>query len=159
MNKTLIPDLRKQRGWTQEHLASKCNLSVRTIQRLEAGDDTSLETLRLIAQAFNVKVGDLFKSISDNAKGSEIKTMNDEQITQMKKRKEESKLIRNTIQMLFILAMMIFGYLLHNSNYTSVLGIIWVFLWPLGFYAIKLIKIYYIDPKLDKKYPLTINIK
>ncbi|MCL0311549.1 helix-turn-helix transcriptional regulator [Apilactobacillus sp. TMW 2.2459] len=159
MNKTLIPDLRKQRGWTQEHLASKCNLSVRTIQRLEAGDDTSLETLRLIAQAFNVKVGDLFESISDNAKGSEIKTMNDEQITQMKKRKEESKLIRNTIQMLFILAMMIFGYLLHNSNYTSVLGIIWVFLWPLVFYAIKLIKIYYIDPKLDKKYPLTINIK
>lgn len=159
MNKTLIPDLRKQHGWTQEHLATKCNLSVRTIQRIEAGDDTSLETLRLIANAFNVKIGDLFESISDNAKGSEIKTMNDKQTLQIKKRREEGKLIRNTIQMIFIFAMMLFGYLLSRSNYTHVLGIIWVFLWPLGFYAIKLIKIYVIDPKLDKKYPLTQNIQ
>ncbi|WP_054657638.1 hypothetical protein [Apilactobacillus ozensis] len=61
--------------------------------------------------------------------------------------------------MIFILAMMLFGYLLSHSNYTSVLGIIWVFLWPLGFYAIKLIKIYIIEPKMDKKYPLTQNIQ
>ncbi len=33
-----ITDLRKEKGFTQEELVEKCNISVRTIQRIEAGE-------------------------------------------------------------------------------------------------------------------------
>lgn len=55
-HQTRITLIRKSRGLTQERLAELTNLSVRTIQRLEAGDDSSLETLRLVAKALNVAV-------------------------------------------------------------------------------------------------------
>lgn len=35
-----ILELRKEKGWTQEELVEKCNLNVRTIQRIEAGNVT-----------------------------------------------------------------------------------------------------------------------
>lgn len=34
----IITDLRKEKGLTQEELVEKCNISVRTIQRIEAGE-------------------------------------------------------------------------------------------------------------------------
>ena len=36
----VITDLRKEKGLTQEELVEKCNISVRTIQRIEAGEVT-----------------------------------------------------------------------------------------------------------------------
>ena len=33
-----IAELRKAKGLTQEELVEKCNLSVRTLQRIESGD-------------------------------------------------------------------------------------------------------------------------
>ena len=33
-----IVELRKKKGWTQEELVVKCNLNVRTLQRIEAGE-------------------------------------------------------------------------------------------------------------------------
>ncbi|HTO36647.1 MAG TPA: helix-turn-helix transcriptional regulator, partial [Flavobacterium sp.] len=35
-----ISDLRKAKGLTQEELVEKCNINVRTIQRIEAGEVT-----------------------------------------------------------------------------------------------------------------------
>jgi transcriptional regulator with XRE-family HTH domain len=35
-----ISELRKAKGLTQEELVEKCNLNVRTIQRIEAGEVT-----------------------------------------------------------------------------------------------------------------------
>lgn len=51
--------LREARGWTQEHLAVASDLSVRTIQRVEAGHPPSSETLMALASVFNVGVGQL----------------------------------------------------------------------------------------------------
>ncbi|MEF7476961.1 helix-turn-helix transcriptional regulator, partial [Pediococcus pentosaceus] len=62
-NKTLIADLRKQKGLTQEKLADISGLNVRTIQRLESGEDASLETLRSVAVALKVEVAELFESV------------------------------------------------------------------------------------------------
>ena len=39
LGKTII-ELRKQKGLTQEELVEKCNITVRTIQRIEAGETT-----------------------------------------------------------------------------------------------------------------------
>jgi|GEM_PF-511988 len=50
---------RQKRSWTQEQLAERAKLSARTVQRIECGADASLETLRLIADAFGIDVDSL----------------------------------------------------------------------------------------------------
>lgn len=51
----LIKDLREERAWSQEHLASVAGLSARTVQRLEAEGNASLESKMAIAAAFGVE--------------------------------------------------------------------------------------------------------
>lgn len=46
--------LRKERNWSQEKLSEKCGLSPRTIQRIEGGNKSSQESIRLLAIAFEV---------------------------------------------------------------------------------------------------------
>lgn len=50
---------RLKRAWTQERLAELTRLSVRTIQRLEGGAEPSAETLRVLAEVFELEVEDL----------------------------------------------------------------------------------------------------
>ena len=50
----LIQKLRLQRGWSQQQLADLCGLSVRTIQRLEKGQDASVESLKSLAAVFEI---------------------------------------------------------------------------------------------------------
>ena len=54
-----IKRFRLARGWSQEQLAEICALSVRTIQRLENGDNASLETLSALAAAFEINISEL----------------------------------------------------------------------------------------------------
>lgn len=54
---------RLKRSWTQEHLAEIARLSVRTVQRLERGEEPSVETLRMLAEAFAVPVESLRASV------------------------------------------------------------------------------------------------
>ena len=50
-----IAALRKEQGLTQEELVEKCNLSVRTLQRIEAGDVTPRPiTIKLIFEALEI---------------------------------------------------------------------------------------------------------
>lgn len=51
----LIKALREERAWSQEHLASVADLSARTVQRLEADGNASLESKMAIAAAFGVE--------------------------------------------------------------------------------------------------------
>jgi transcriptional regulator with XRE-family HTH domain len=54
-----IAELRKARGLTQEELVEKCNLSVRTLQRIESGEVMPRShTLRVIFAALDYKVFD-----------------------------------------------------------------------------------------------------
>jgi transcriptional regulator with XRE-family HTH domain len=69
MTDTQVKELRTTRGWTQERLATESGVTVRTVQRLEAGNDASLETLSLIASALHVPVRDLFVGIEDDEFG------------------------------------------------------------------------------------------
>ena len=49
-----IADLRKAKGLTQEELVDKCNLNVRTLQRIESGEVTPRTyTIRLIFEALD----------------------------------------------------------------------------------------------------------
>ena len=60
MNDMRITELRRLRGWTQERLAEESGIAVRTIQRVEGGNDASLESLSSIARALEVPVRELF---------------------------------------------------------------------------------------------------
>ena len=51
-----IKQLRLSKNLSQEQLAEKSKVSVRTIQRLEAGNEASIETLNLVAGALGVPV-------------------------------------------------------------------------------------------------------
>ena len=51
----LIRKLREDKGWSQEHLAAVSGLSVRTIQRLEAEGNASLESRSAITLALGVE--------------------------------------------------------------------------------------------------------
>ena len=50
----LIQKLRLRKGWSQEQLAQASGLSARTIQRIEAGQPASTETLKSLAAVFEV---------------------------------------------------------------------------------------------------------
>ena len=64
-----IKKYRKANGLTQEQLALKTNLSCGFIKNLEAKSvraTISIETLELIAECLNVKIGNFFEDDSDN---------------------------------------------------------------------------------------------
>jgi len=61
-----IRDLRKEHDWSQAQLAEIASLSIRTIQRLENTGKCSYETLLSVAAAFDMKVQELTKLLSNN---------------------------------------------------------------------------------------------
>ncbi|MEK1357644.1 helix-turn-helix transcriptional regulator, partial [Limosilactobacillus fermentum] len=72
MNKTNVSQLRKQHGLTQQELADKSYVTIRTVQRLEAGEDVSLSSLSAIANALSVPISGLFDDIEQKEKEQEI---------------------------------------------------------------------------------------
>jgi transcriptional regulator with XRE-family HTH domain len=51
----LVQKLRLQHGWSQQQLADASGLSVRTVQRIEAGYPASTESLKSLAAVFGVE--------------------------------------------------------------------------------------------------------
>ncbi|MGU5723208.1 2TM domain-containing protein [Aeromonas sanarellii] len=58
----IVRKLRLQRGWSQEQLAAFTGLSVRTIQRIEQGQQPGLESLKALASVFELDVTQLQES-------------------------------------------------------------------------------------------------
>ena len=54
-----VRQIREARGWTQSHLADAAELSLRTVQRIEARHTYAPETLLALAAAFDIDIGDL----------------------------------------------------------------------------------------------------
>ncbi|CAI8185458.1 MAG: Uncharacterised protein [SAR116 cluster bacterium] len=64
-NKTNLRDIKKmrlERHWSQEQLAEMSGLSVRTIQRIENGENAGLESLKSLAAVFDTNIKDSNKS-------------------------------------------------------------------------------------------------
>ncbi len=71
----LIKELRLKKGITQEELAAKTDISVRTIQRIESGDvDPRAFTLQSIAAALEVDYEVLVSAETDLAASNEKET-------------------------------------------------------------------------------------
>lgn len=67
----IIKKLRKINNWSQEQLAVFSGLNVRTIQRVESGHSTSIETLKSLAAVFEVNVELLSQEVSTIDKNSD----------------------------------------------------------------------------------------
>ena len=64
-NKTNLRDIKKmrlERHWSQEQLAEMSGLSVRTIQRIENGENAGLESLKSLAAVFDTDIKDSNKN-------------------------------------------------------------------------------------------------
>lgn len=85
----IIRKLRLQRSWSQEQLAEFSGLSVRTIQRIERGQQPGLESLKSLAAVFEVDISEL-KPESEIDSANCIDASEDEQeaIEQVKELKD-----------------------------------------------------------------------
>ena len=59
VNGSTVKALRQARGWTQQHLADACDVSLRTIQRVEKTDSASHETVLGLCAVLEVDRADL----------------------------------------------------------------------------------------------------
>lgn len=158
-HKTRITLIRKSKGLTQEKLAELSHLSVRTIQRLEAGDDSSLETLRLVANALNVSVTELFESVSDENKEKEINYLAKEQTKQIEQRKSEKQIFNIKKLSIFILILLLAAFIdKFPENIQGIVGILWLGIFFLSLYLMKYMKSNW-RLKMNEKYPLTRDLK
>ena len=84
-----IKQLRLAKHLSQEQLAEKSKVSVRTIQRLEAGEDASISTLNRVASSLGVKVGDLFPTTDSDRQKVKIQSADEQLQYQLHQRHEE----------------------------------------------------------------------
>src|SRR5207248_1331633 len=68
----LIKAVRTHQGWTQETLANLSGLQTRTIQRVEQGQPSSIDTRRALARAFRLDDIDYFNSLKQFPSDAEI---------------------------------------------------------------------------------------
>ena len=59
VNASTIKSLRQGRGWTQQHLADACDVSLRTVQRVEKFGTASNETVLGLCAVFEIERTDL----------------------------------------------------------------------------------------------------
>jgi DNA-binding XRE family transcriptional regulator len=62
LNTQLLKKLRDDRAWSQEQLATVSGLSLRTVQRIEADGNASLESRKAIASALDIDAAQLVES-------------------------------------------------------------------------------------------------
>jgi transcriptional regulator with XRE-family HTH domain len=136
-----VRTLRIQHNWSQEQLAHMSGLSVRTIQRIEKGDNIGLETLKSLAAVFEVNVSDLKedRSMTPEVTISEVKSNSDESIQQQKDVLEKAKSIKNLYLIIFCLSVIFILFIVPNYNDGENLGPIVVvgisFIAMVGYYA------------------------
>lgn len=149
MNTTRIADLRQEIGWTQERLATESGVGLRTIQRLEAGNEASLETLSLVAEALRVSVTDLFTSIDDADFGDRVEALESRAVEQQASRDRIIAAWRwlyvgiGVVLTMFSFTMGQYGLVLVLSYWTGGLMILVALRWIV------------LEPRLNVRYPLS----
>lgn len=155
MNETRIVDLRTRRGWTQERLAEASGITVRTVQRLEAGSDASLDTLTRVAGALEVPVRDLFATVDESDYGRAVTALDARAARQQERRDTVTdglEALYYGIGALFTIAVVV-GV---ASNAFANLAIFlipayWIAGWLLSLFLFLVV----VSPRLDRRYPLS----
>lgn len=72
---------REERMWSQEHLADLAGIGLRTVQRIENGDNASQDSVMALAAAFNVDVAALTMDPEAEAAKSAQKSLDEKAAT------------------------------------------------------------------------------
>ena len=148
MNQTRIIELRQAKGWTQERLANESGVGLRTVQRLEAGQDASLETLSLVADALMVPVRSLFSTIDSEDLSNRVDSM--------QSRVDELQAARDRITTAWRWLYVGIGIVLTLLSFTFAQGfVLFLSYWTGGYLILAAIRRIYLEPHLDAKYPLS----
>lgn len=155
MNESRISELRRAKGWTQERLAEASGITVRTVQRLEAGNDASLETISLVAKALDVQVGELFQSVQEPSFSQAVEGL--ETRTRIEQERRDSA--TQAVVMIFraVGLLVTFGTVILATT-SNVGWYIWLIIpayWVAGRRLLEALFRLRIDPRLDAKYPLS----
>ena len=111
-----IADLRKAKGLTQEELIEICNLSVRTLQRIEAGEVTPRTyTLKLIFEALELNHDNFFETSLGSGKGLKSKWLEQFYISFI----DLFNLKTKTMKKITILSVVVFTVVFGISSLTS----------------------------------------
>lgn len=119
-----VQKLRLKKGWSQQQLADFSGLSVRTVQRLEAGQAASPETLKSLAAVFEVD----FASLNPEppmtpASESELATPapGNSHSNSISAEREELEAFRHVRQLR--------GFYGHLAKYALVIPLLWLINW------------------------------
>lgn len=149
MSTTRIADLRQEIGWTQERLATESGVGLRTIQRLEAGKDASLETLSLVADALRVPVRELFATIDDAQLSGRVESLD--------ARAEAQQAARDRITAAWRWLYIGIGVVLSLVSIT--LGqyglVLFLAYWTGGYLILVAVRRIYLEPRVEARYPLS----
>lgn len=106
MNLYRIRELRLARAWSQEQLAELCSLSVRTIQRIENGEQASLETLSAIAAVMDLKVGELYCPHASQEQDTPSQAVDQRVIDARKAVEDEMAFVRQLLRAVILCAVL-----------------------------------------------------
>jgi len=120
-----LKKMRLERHWSQDQLADMSGLSVRTIQRIENGENAGLESLKSLAAVFEINILDSKKS---------------EDLEQIRKEEEYVQNIKGLYKLSAVAILSLIAPLIiainDSSNWTSFL--LFLFSWAilLGIYSL-----------------------
>ncbi len=142
-----IKKMRLERHWSQDQLAEMSGLSIRTIQRIENGENAGLESLKSLAAVFEI-------NITDSDKTQEMK--------QIRKEEEYVQNVKGFYKLLAIAILSLvvpFIIAVNDSSHWNVF--LWILLsWGviLGIYSLNIFDLFgeqwkrkMIDKKFKKK--------
>ena len=83
VNAKKIKELRTGKGWTQQHLADACAISLRTVQRVERYGNASQDTVLGLSSVFEIHQSDIIVPEEAIEDISEAEKNNDSQLKQL----------------------------------------------------------------------------
>ncbi|SUP82188.1 putative DNA-binding protein [Yersinia pseudotuberculosis] len=126
MNLYRIRELRLARAWSQEQLAELCSLNVRTIQRIENGEQASLETLSAIAAVMDLKVSELYRADSPQAQDTPTEAVDQRVVDARSAVENEMDFLRQLLRVVILCSV------LFVINWFTSPGYIWAWWVVLG---------------------------
>lgn len=155
MNDMRITELRRLRGWTQERLAEESGIAVRTIQRVEGGNDASLESLSSIARALEVPVRELFAADGVTLLKPDVQGLDDRTAADQDRRDAFSRSWRYLYSGVGIALAFLTIALIASRVSPGVTILLLGAYWVVGSLVGRFLMTTVIDPWLDRRYPLS----
>ncbi|MFT5848393.1 helix-turn-helix domain-containing protein [Psychroserpens sp.] len=126
-----IKKMRLERHWSQDQLSEMSGLSIRTIQRIENGENAGLESLKSLAAVFEI-------SITDSDKTKEIE--------QIRKEEEYVQNVKGFYKLLVIsILSLVVPFIIAVNDSSNWIVFFWILLsWGviLGIYSLNVFDLY-----------------